>query len=197
MAETLAPSSALMSWHPPRTPGLLVSVRETLTMASFAALRGSKDAVDTAIRAAYGVALPNGPARVEGKGVAFVWAGPDHWLAIAERTILEREADRDLEAELETALAGIASVVDQSDSRIVVRIEGPRARDLLAKGVPIDLHPRVFHPGDVAITHASHIGVILWQTDEAPTYEAALFRSYADSFTHWLAESAAEYAASA
>lgn len=178
-----------MDWHPPATLDLAVSARETLTMASFAAIRGKEEALREAIRAGYGAELPYHAARVAGVGITFVWAGPNQWLAVAER-----ENGRDLEAELKEQLAGIASVVDQSDGRVVVRISGPRARDVLAKGVPIDLHPRAFKPGDVAITHASHIGIILWQTDDAPTYEAALFRSYADSFAHWLFESAAEYA---
>lgn len=191
MAEqALTPRSAFMEWHAPETPGLAISARETLTMASFAAARGKENALRDSIRATYGVELPLGAGCVEGNGIAFVWAGPDHWLAVAER-----QESRDLQTELKRSLAGIASVVDQSDGRIVVRISGPRARDVLAKGVPIDLHPRAFSPGSVAITHASHIGVILWQTDDAPTYEAALFRSYADSFTHWLFEAAAEFAA--
>jgi heterotetrameric sarcosine oxidase gamma subunit len=187
--QGLTPTSAFLDWHPPTTRGLALATRETLTMASFAAIRGKDAELREAIRAAYGVELPKGSGRVEGNGIAFVWAGPDQWLAVAER-----EQNRDLERELKSKLAGIASVVDQSDGRVVVRISGPRAREVLAKGVPIDLHPRVFKPGSVAITHASHIGVILWQTDDAPTYEAALFRSYADSFAHWLFESAAEFA---
>jgi len=186
---TLKPSSAFTSWHPPRTPGLAVSARETLTMASFAPARGKADPVRAAIRAAYGASLPQGATRVEAKDIVFMWAGPDLWLAVAERG-----EDRDLAAELEGVLAGVASVVDQSDGRVVVRISGSRARDVLAKGVPIDLHPRAFKPGDVAITHASHTGIILWQVDDAPTYECAMFRSYADSFAHWLFESAAEFA---
>jgi len=188
--QGLTPTSAFLDWHPPATPGLQVTRRETLTMASFAAARGKDGALREAIRAAYGADLPNGSGRVDGNGIAFVWAGPDQWLAIAER-----EQGRDLEVELKGKLAGIASVVDQSDGRVVVRISGARARDVLVKGVPIDLHPRAFKPGSVAITHASHIGIILWQIDDTPTYEAAMFRSYADSFAHWLFESAAEYAA--
>jgi len=178
-----------MHWDPPATFNLNVAAREALTIASIAAAKGKKDALVAAVRAAYGVDLPNGPSRVEGKGVAFVWAGPDQWLAIADRN-----ESRDLEAELKTALTGSASVVDHSDGRVVVRISGARARDVMAKGVPIDLHARAFKPGSVAITHASHIGVILWQLDDTPTYEVAMFRSYVDSFAHWLFESAAEYA---
>lgn len=187
--QGLTPTSAFLDWHPPATQGLEVSRRETLTMASFAAARGKEGALHDAIRSAYGAELPNGSGRVEGKDIAFVWAGPGQWLAIAER-----DEDRDLEVELKGKLAGIASVVDQSDGRVIVRISGARARDVLVKGVPIDLHPRAFKPGNVAITHASHIGIILWQLDDKPTYEAAMFRSYADSFAHWLFESAAEFA---
>jgi sarcosine oxidase subunit gamma len=107
--------------------------------------------------------------------------------------IAERGGSRDLEIELKKLLGDIANVVDHSDGRVVVRISGPRARDVLVKGIPIDLHPRAFKANDVAITHVSHIGVILWQLDDQPTYELALFRSYADSFVHWLADSAAEF----
>ncbi len=103
------------------------------------------------------------------------------------------QGQRDLETELKAALPGLASVVDHSDGRVVIRISGPRARDVLTKGVPIDLDPRAFGPGDAAITHASHIGVILWQLDNTPTYEIALFRSYADNFVHWIEESAEEF----
>ena len=31
---------------------------------------------------------------------------------------------------------------DQSDARLVLRLRGPRVRDVLAKGVPVDLHPK-------------------------------------------------------
>ncbi len=187
--QTLTPRSAFMDWHPPHTSKLEVTARESLTMASFAAVRGKDGAMREAVRQAYGVDLPKGCGRVEGNGITFVWAGPDQWLAIAEG-----DGTRDLESELKAKLEGIASVVDQSDGRVIVRISGTSAREVLAKGVPVDLHPRVFGPGSVAITHASHIGVILWQLDDAPTYELAMFRSYADSFAHWLFEAAAEFA---
>ena len=189
MAEpALVASSALLHSPPINHKSLTVAAREALTMASIGATSGKQDALKAAIQSAYGVALPDKPGRVEGNGIAFVWAGPGQWLAVAERG-----PSRDLEVELKAALPGLASIVDHSDGRVVMRISGPRARDVLAKGVPIDLDPRAFRPGDVAITHASHIGVILWQLDNAPTYEAALFRSYADSFAHWIEEAAAEF----
>jgi sarcosine oxidase subunit gamma len=167
------------------TPGLAIQVREGLTIASFAAAKGKAEALASAIRETYGVELPQHPARVEGRGIAFVWAGPHQWLAVAERA-----NGRDLELELKPRLAGLASVVDQSDGRVIVRVAGPLAAEVLAKGVPIDLHPSSFGANSAAITHASHIGIVLWKLDETPTFEMGMFRSFADSFAHWLLESA-------
>ena len=99
----------------------------------------------------------------------------------------------ELETRLAPVFAGLASVAEQSDGRTVLRIAGPKARDVLAKGLPIDLHPRVFRPGDTALTVAALIGVQIWQTNEAPTYELAVFRGFARSFWNFLTESAAEY----
>jgi methylglutamate dehydrogenase subunit D len=192
--SALAEHSAFTNWKPVKTPHVAISVRDDLTMASFAAAKGKTDALKAAILKAYGVQLPETPERVQGtertrdSGIAFIWYGPEQWLAVAERG-----AKRDIEQELKPLLAGLASVVDQSDGRAVVQISGPRARDVLAKGLPIDLHPRAFTANGVAITSASHIGVILWQTDAAPTYEIAMFRSFADGFTHWLLDAAAEF----
>jgi heterotetrameric sarcosine oxidase gamma subunit len=164
--------------------GVTVSVRDDLTLASLAAAKDKREALVAAIKEKYGVTLPSTPVCVEGNGIAFLWSGPDQWLAVAERT-----GCRDLEVELRPIVAGLAAVTDQSDARAILRISGPRAREVLAKGVPLDLHPRVFGPGSVAITHASHIGVILWQSDAAPSYELAVFRSFAQSLAEWVEDS--------
>lgn len=187
-SQALASRSAFPTWEPVKSQHLAIDVLDTLTLASIAAAKGKVEHLRSAIREAYGVELPVSPERVDGNGIAFVWAGPDQWLAV-----VNREAGRDLEIELQRPLAGLAAVVDQSDARAVMRISGSRARAVLAKGVPIDLHPRAFKTNSAAITHASHIGIIIWQIDDAPTYDVALFRSFADSFAHWLNESAAEF----
>jgi sarcosine oxidase subunit gamma len=80
----------------------------------------------------------------------------------------------------------LASVSDQSSGYAVLRVTGPTARHLLSRGAFIDFHPSVFGPGSAAVTTIAHIGVVLWQLDDAPTYDVALFRSYAESFWHWI-----------
>ena len=84
-------------------------------------------------------------------------------------------------------------IADQSDGCGVLHISGPKARAVLAKGVGLDLDARVFRPGDVALTLAGPIAVQLWQIDETPSFEIALYRSLARSFWHWLSASAAEF----
>ena len=48
-------------------------------------------------------------------------------------------------------------------------------RDVLAKGVPLDLHPKAFKPGDVATTLVAYIGVQIDLLDDAtlPAHRAA------------------------
>jgi sarcosine oxidase subunit gamma len=90
-------------------------------------------------------------------------------------------------------LVGHAAITEQSDSKAVIRISGARARDVMAKGCSLDLHPRVFKPGDAATTAVALIDCQFWQIDDAPSYDLAVPSSFAESFWSWLAASAAEF----
>jgi sarcosine oxidase subunit gamma len=161
-----------------------------LLLASVIACRGKAELASEAAERAFGTPLPMRPRIATGRGIAFAWSGPGQWLAIVDSAAA---AGVGIEALLEPHFVGLAAVCEQSDGRLVVEISGAHARDVLAKGIPVDLHPRVFAPGDVALSTASLIAVQLWQLDDAPTYRLAVARSTARSFRHWLGESAAEY----
>jgi methylglutamate dehydrogenase subunit D len=165
-------------------PGVTVSPRDHLGLATVMARNGALAELARLLSASYGIDLPARPV-VAGGALSLVWAGPEQWLAVSD--------DRSIARRLAHELAGLASVADQSDGRAVLRIGGPRARAALAKGCPLDLHPRAFGPGDTAITAIAHIGVHLWQVDDAPTYELAIPRSMAGSFWSWLSPSAAQF----
>ena len=84
--------------------------------------------------------------------------------------------------------SGLASLSDHSDSYAVFEVWGANAREALARGVPVDLHPEVF-TDDATVTSIAHIGAIFWQS--APgRFSIAVFRSHAASFWHWLETSA-------
>jgi methylglutamate dehydrogenase subunit D len=142
--------------------------------------RGHDAALMARIADRFGVELPSGPVRSAQRETAFVGIGPGTWLACREA------ADPNWASELATTLSGLASVSDQSSGYAVLRITGPAARDLLSRGAFIDFHPSVFAPRSTAVTTIAHIGVMLWQLDDTPTYDVALFRSYAVSFWHWI-----------
>jgi sarcosine oxidase subunit gamma len=72
-------------------------------------------------------------------------------------------------------------------------LSGPHARDVLAKGLPIDLDPRAFPLGSAATSAIAHMGVQLWQLDDTRSYDLAIFRSVSQSFWSWLSASAAEF----
>lgn len=168
--------------------GVTVQDRSGLEIVTLAARKGQEGALAARMQAAYGLRLPNGPKRVVAGTLAALGTGPSTWL-------VTREAGESnlLVTDLIEAVGTLASVTDQSSGYAVLRVSGPRVRDMFAKGLDIDLHPRAFGPGDAAVTACSHIGVTLWQLDETPTYEIALFRSMAGSFWHWLGDSAAEF----
>jgi methylglutamate dehydrogenase subunit D len=184
------PAALLTPGHTGRrtgAPGLVVRECLGLQMASLVARRGQAARASEAALAAFGVRLPATPRAVTGGGATFLWAGPGQWLA--ETAV----AHEDIEAFLAVTFAGLAAVCDQSDSRVVLDVAGTRVRDVLAKGVPIDLHAGRFRDGDVALTAAGQVGVQLRQTSAAPSYRLSVARSYFGSFWHWLAASAAEF----
>lgn len=157
--------------------GLTIEARDGLGIASLMARRGIAAA---AIGAVLGFDLPTSPRAVFAGARTAIGTGPGTWL------IVEEGAAPDFAERLADLLAGLASVSDQSSSYAVQRLSGPHARTLLQRGAAIDFHPAAFGPGSAATTVIARIGVILWQTDDFPSYDVATFRSYAGSFRHWL-----------
>jgi sarcosine oxidase subunit gamma len=168
----------------PATAGVVVEELKDLHIATVIARR--RDTLSEQLRSCYGLELSAGPRRSVSERLTLLGTGPRTWLAL-------RHAGEPLAPELAREFGDTAAVTDQSDSYSVLRLSGPRIRATFEKGLGVDLHPRALRVGDVAVTTCSHVGVIVWQTDEAPTYELAVFRSYAGSLWHWLAESAAEF----
>jgi methylglutamate dehydrogenase subunit D len=189
----LSPVSGLAGFAVPGTaigsiPARIV-VREQvgLTLTLVTAARGSD--AQKSIGEALGVALPQTP-RVASTGAAdVVWAGPRCWLIAGRAWSDGPTAEEALSAKLGAA----AAIVDLSDSRVIVDVAGGATRELFAKGLPLDLHPRVFRAGDTAIAMLSHVAVQIWRVDDAPLWRLFLPRATAGHIWRWMAESAAEF----
>ena len=168
--------------------GVFAAPRDGVAVIAVIARRGQFAALTEKFRSRWGLALPPGPHRVEAGEVSVVSIAPGRWL------FLQETADPTaLAATLATELAGLASIVDLSDARCILQLWGPRLRAVLAKGLPIDIHPERFGPNDAAASMIALIDVQLWQLDDRPCFELAVPRSYAGSLAGWLIASAGEF----
>ncbi len=131
-----------------------------------------------------------GESREAVSGTVVTATGPGRWLAIDlhDGTLPVRLADA-LRAET-------ASVVDLTHARARLIVSGPRARDALAKGVPLDLSGEARPAGSVATTRFAHVTVQIRVLDDAPAdprFELLVMSSFAGSLWSDLVEAAAEW----
>lgn len=136
--------------------------------------------------------LPTAPSTIAaGRDTAVIWLGPQEWLVTSEH--------RDGGA-LEATLRGAVSedggaAVDVSAQRTTVRLRGAHARDILAKGCSLDLHPTVFGSGGAAQTMLGHAGVVLIPlSDNGTDYRVIVRSSFAGYLADWLIDAAKEFA---
>jgi sarcosine oxidase, subunit gamma len=148
-------------------------------------LRGDPqdDRFITAAETTIGIGLRIAPNTfAEGAGNTAYWLGPNEWLIVTSR---EREAT--IARELRDALAGsFAAVTEVSGGQTVIVLRGRASRDVLAKGCPLDLHPRAFGRGRCAQSHLAKAPILVRQVDAEPTFEIIVRRSFADYVWRWL-----------
>ncbi|MEU1185488.1 sarcosine oxidase subunit gamma family protein [Streptomyces sp. NPDC005820] len=144
-----------------------------------------------AVGVALGAPLPLEPDTViRTRDLTVLWLGPDEWLLVGEP-----DTQRDLETRVREAAGDHhVSVTDVSAQRTTLLIGGPHARDLLAHGCSLDLHPRAFGPGRCAQTTLGRTQVVLVARDRPDAGFWVLVRSsFAGYLTDWLLDAAAEY----
>ena len=128
--------------------------------------------------------LPTEPCQSAVQGeIAALWVGPNQWLITCPRSNVEHVVER-----LEEATEGVhCSITDISAARALFRLRGPDALEILAKGCPLDLHPRTVQPGYVAGSILAKITILihLRAADQVDLY---LGRSFADYLWAWLEE---------
>lgn len=169
------------------TPGVRLELRHPLSILTIIARKGKTRALNEAMKKHFGTTCPEPGESADGRGVVLHWAGPDQWFAIADN-----RSEGELYTEMRWLLEGLASVSDQSHGRVVISVSGSRARELIAKGTPVDLHPSEFGVGRTALTQMAHVGVHIAQTGE-DTFELSVFRGFVESFWEWLTEMSLEF----
>ena len=156
-------------------------------------LRG--DAADAEFRGAVAAVLGLEPVvepltSARRRDVSILWLGPDEWLVVTP----DRRLDR-IERTLRDALEGQhAALTDVSHGRAVLVLSGPHAREVLAKGCTLDLHPRVFGPGRCAQSRLAKCQALIHHTTDAPEFEIHVQRSFAQYAWTWLEDAGQEFA---
>ncbi|MDQ0964491.1 sarcosine oxidase subunit gamma [Streptomyces sp. B4I13] len=151
----------------------------------------AKGAAADAVGLALGLTLPLEPDTVVRAGESTaLWLGPDEWLLVGPPG-----GARELERRIrEAAGEEPVSVTDVSAQRTTVLVAGAGARDLLAHGCSLDLHPRAFGSGRCAQTTLGRTQVVLVAREEPSAGFWVLVRSsFAGYLADWLLDAATEY----
>ncbi|MBK3565249.1 MULTISPECIES: sarcosine oxidase subunit gamma [unclassified Streptomyces] len=174
-----------------RSSGGTVRLAELPFLAQVNVRLDAKGAAADAVGLALGLSLPLEPNTVVRAGeLRVLWLGPDEWLVVGPP-----DTQRDVEDRIRAASGDEhVSVTDVSAQRTTLLVSGARARDLLAHGCPLDLHPRAFGAGRCAQTTVARTQVVLVARDEPGAGFWVLVRSsFAGYLTDWLLDAAAEY----
>lgn len=165
---------------PEGDPGVIISEVRERTLVHMA---GNADYLARATA----ISLPTSAGRVATDGgTRVLWLGPDRWLLIGPTAPF---------GEWERRLAGAAphgGFNEVTFGRTTLRLRGPRIREVLAKGCPLDLDAGVFSAGRCAESLLGHLNVLL-ECRAVSTFEVTVTRSYGADLLGWLKRAAAEY----
>ncbi|MGI5406122.1 sarcosine oxidase subunit gamma [Streptomyces chartreusis] len=174
-----------------RTSGGAIRLAELPFLTQVNVRLDAKGAAFEAVGLALDLQLPLQPNTVVRTGeLTALWLGPDEWLLIGRPG-----GEGELESRIREAAGDEpVSVTDVSAQRTTLLVTGPRARDLLAHGCPLDLHPRSFGSGRCAQTTLGRTQVVLVARDESRAGFWVLVRSsFAGYLADWLLDAATEY----
>lgn len=131
--------------------------------------RGKRDALSKALEKAHGLRFPDPGALFDAGDVRIAWSGLDQAFLMGVAP--------------EAKLAAHAALCDQSDAWARLVIEGPAARDVLARFVPIDLSSDACPPGSARRTLLGHMNALLLHPGK-DRFEVVVFRSMVGTAVH-------------
>lgn len=150
-------------------------------------LRGFDDHVIAKVEACLSTMIPRVPNQVLGTRPRVAWLAPGEWMVFDSGVA----ADALLDAAKDAAIAHAAEV---GDGWVAYAVAGSKARDLLAKGCTLDLHPRVFGGGRCAQTALAQVFVLIdRQSSLAPLFHIYADASYAHHLELWFEDALLEF----
>ena len=113
------------------------------------------------------------------------WLAPNEWLLVtdAEKNILERNS---------SSKNGM-HIINQSGALIQMKLSGNRASDAISKGCTLNLEKSLPKPGYCAQTLMTKSNIVLSLTDDKPTYNIIVRRSFSEHLAKWLQNTIEEF----
>lgn len=153
------------------------------------ALRGDADNTGFArgVEAATGLALPEPLQCHQSEEWSLGWVAPDEWL-------LTGPGDQafTMEMALREQLDGHYAVINLSGGQTLLRLSGPKARLVLMKSCPYDVHDRNFPVGKIVTTVLAKSQATIRRVGNED-WELVVRRSFADYVWRWLVDAGQEY----
>lgn len=152
-------------------------------------LRGEGNDFADAIYRTTKLHLPK-PNRVTSEGDhSLFWLGPNEYFLIAPE-----DQKENLKNDLSQSMHGFHhAIVDLSESRTIFNLTGNQARDVLMRGMSIDLHPREFAAGQCVQSSLGKVNILLHQISDEPSYDIYVWNSFADYTWRWLEKISAPF----
>ena len=165
--------------------GVNVSEVTDKSLVMVAIPRGTLADVESAIKKSCGLSIPKMEQSTESSDSSITL-----WRLQNSQVLAYFSYDGDdSESYLKTKFNASAYYTDQSDTWAMIRVKGPRSRDVLERICPINIDKDVFSVGNVSRTVMEHIGTIIFR-DEDDSYVLLTMRSFGRSMLHAIEVSA-------
>ncbi|MGD1879250.1 MAG: sarcosine oxidase subunit gamma [Kiloniellaceae bacterium] len=176
-------------------PGVTLTERKLVSLVQVAAWPDTAEAVEGIVASLTGCAPPQRPSGSSGDAEGAI-------LALAPGRLLVESRDPRLAQQLAGQIGpDLGAVTDLGHARVAIRVSGPKAAWVLAKGLALDLHPSAFPPLKVAQSAIHEVGVVVRRLSPdtlgdgklgSDSFDLYVYRGFALSFWDWLTEAAAE-----
>jgi sarcosine oxidase subunit gamma len=144
--------------------------------------RGRAADLSAALEMAHGVPFPDAGMLRSAGDARIAWSGLDQAFLIGVAP--------------DPSLADLAALTDQSDAWTHLILDGPAARDVLARWVPVDLSPSACPAGSTRRTLVGHMAALILHPG-GDCFETLVFRSMAGTAVHEISRAMAAVAARA
>ena len=154
-----------------------IAVVEELGLCGMITLRGdlSDKVMAKAVKDVTGVAIPGQREIAMNGDTGAAWMSPDELLLLTPYAEVESTV-----ADLNAALSGVHSLaVNVSDARVVIRVQGTGAREVLAKLAPVDFSVDTFGAGQIRRSRLAQVPAAFWMSGD-DEFTVVAFRSVAD-----------------